>query len=141
MLEAVREGRLARGLSFPNPPVGAVLVTGGRVVARGHTQAPGRDHAEKDCLRRTGEVPPDAVLYVTLEPCPFFGKTAPCTTAIIGKGVRRVVVGIEDPDPRASGAGLRTLRRAGVEVTEGILSCVVREELSEYMRRFGGPGP
>lgn len=89
MLEAVLEGRLASRISFPNPPVGAVLVSGGEIVSRGHTQRPGEDHAEIDCLRKLDSqdsLPDNAVLYVTLEPCCFFGRTPPCTNAIIERG-------------------------------------------------------
>ena len=136
MLRAIYEGRLARRLSFPNPPVGAVLVADGEVLASGHTQPPGRDHAEKVCLRKVESVPEGAVLYVTLEPCSFFGKIGPCTTTIIEKGVRRVVVGVSDPDPRACGKGVHVLREAGVEVTVGVSTDLIREELDEYLRRF-----
>jgi pyrimidine deaminase RibD-like protein len=137
MLEAVREGRLARCLSFPNPPVGAVLVSGGEIVSKGHTQPPGGDHAEIDCLRKLDSLPADAALYVTLEPCCFFGRTPPCTTAIIEKGIRRVVVGIRDPDPRVSGRGIRFLRSAGIKITEGELDGLIREELAGYLQRCG----
>lgn len=135
MFNAVREGRLARTLSFPNPPVGALLVSGGKIVSKGHTQLPGRDHAEIDCLRKLDSLPDGAVLYVTLEPCCFFGRTPPCTTAIIEKGVRHVVVGIRDPNPRSSGRGIRLLRSSGIEVTEGVLADLIKRELAEYLRR------
>src|SRR5438876_802425 len=112
----------ARGLgrTFPNPPVGAVFVRGGRVVGEGfHTRA-GAPHAEIEALRGAGRRATGAVLYVTLEPCVHHGRTPPCVDALLPLGLERVVVAIADPDPRVRGRGLARLRRAGVPVVVGV---------------------
>jgi diaminohydroxyphosphoribosylaminopyrimidine deaminase/5-amino-6-(5-phosphoribosylamino)uracil reductase len=113
----------ARGLgrTSPNPVVGAVLVKAGRVLATGYHRRAGLDHAEVAALRRVGFQAPGADLYVTLEPCDHHGRTPPCTEAVIRAGVRRVVVGLRDPNPLVDGRGLRRLRRAGIAVEVGLL--------------------
>src|SRR5262249_7689990 len=94
MRVALNEAKKALGQTSPNPAVGAVLVVDNRILARGHHQGAGRDHAEVECLRRFGgPVPARATLYVTLEPCSTEGRTGPCTDAILQAGVRNVVVG------------------------------------------------
>lgn len=123
MLEALKEAKKARGQTSPNPAVGAVLVVGNRIVARGHHRGAGHEHAEIECLRNFGAgVPARATLYVTLEPCSTVGLTAPCTDAILRAGVRKVVVGAEDVNPRHHGRGIRRLRDSGIEVREGVLA-------------------
>lgn len=116
-------GLAARGLGrvWPNPAVGCVLAREGQVVGRGWTQPSGRPHAETEALRQAGVLAKDATAYVTLEPCSHHGKTPPCADALIEAGVRRVVVAVEDPDPRVSGAGLTKLRQAGIRVDVGLL--------------------
>ncbi|MBA4131368.1 MAG: bifunctional diaminohydroxyphosphoribosylaminopyrimidine deaminase/5-amino-6-(5-phosphoribosylamino)uracil reductase RibD [Hyphomicrobium sp.] len=115
----------ARGLgnAAPNPAVGAVIAdeATGEVIARGWTQPGGRPHAETEAIRRAGSRARGATLYVTLEPCAHFGKTPPCADAIVAAGVKRVVVGTGDPDPRTAGEGIAKLRTAGVNVTENVL--------------------
>lgn len=125
MGEAIAEARLAMGRTHPNPAVGAVVVQDDKIVARGHTRPPGGNHAEIEALEAyaaTG-LQPDAstTLLVTLEPCSTCGRTGPCTDAIIASGIRRVVVGAVDPNPRHAGRGLEILREAGVEVVPGVL--------------------
>jgi diaminohydroxyphosphoribosylaminopyrimidine deaminase/5-amino-6-(5-phosphoribosylamino)uracil reductase len=123
MRAALNEAKKALGQTSPNPAVGAVLVIDNRIVAKGHHQEAGRDHAEIECLRNFGApVPAGATLYVTLEPCSTAGRTAPCTDAIIKAGVRNIVVGATDVNPRHSGKGIVQLRNAGVTVREGILA-------------------
>jgi diaminohydroxyphosphoribosylaminopyrimidine deaminase/5-amino-6-(5-phosphoribosylamino)uracil reductase len=111
-------GLARRGLgnTWPNPAVGCVLVKDGVVVGRGWTQPGGRPHAETEALWRAGEAARGATAYVTLEPCSHHGRTPPCADALIQAGVARVVVAIEDPDPRVSGRGLAMLRAAGIAV-------------------------
>jgi diaminohydroxyphosphoribosylaminopyrimidine deaminase/5-amino-6-(5-phosphoribosylamino)uracil reductase len=122
MREAIREARKALGQTSPNPAVGAVLTSRGRIVARGYHRGAGHAHAEIECLRRVrGAVRLDATLYVTMEPCCTTGRTGACTEFIIGAGIRRVIVGAIDPNPLHNGKGLQKLRDAGVEVTSGIL--------------------
>ena len=123
MRAALNEAKKALGQTSPNPAVGAVLVLGNRIVARGHHRGAGRDHAEVECLRHFGaRVPARATLYVTLEPCSTEGRTAPCTDAILQAGVRNVVVGAIDVNPRHSGKGIVQLRNAGVRVRDGVLA-------------------
>ncbi|MFH1723921.1 MAG: bifunctional diaminohydroxyphosphoribosylaminopyrimidine deaminase/5-amino-6-(5-phosphoribosylamino)uracil reductase RibD [Elusimicrobiota bacterium] len=112
-----------RGLGrvSPNPMVGCVLVKGGRVVAEGWHRRFGGPHAEPDALRRAGARARGATVYINLEPCCYRGKTPPCTEALIRAGVRRVVAAMTDPNPKVSGKGLATLRRAGIAVTTGVL--------------------
>src|SRR6266487_6267787 len=123
MRTALHEAQKALGQTSPNPAVGAVLVINNRIVAKGHHREAGRDHAEIECLRDFGApVPARATLYVTLEPCSTAGRTAPCTDAIISAGIREVVVGAIDVNPRHSGKGIMQLRDVGVKVREGILA-------------------
>jgi diaminohydroxyphosphoribosylaminopyrimidine deaminase/5-amino-6-(5-phosphoribosylamino)uracil reductase len=123
MRAALNEAKKALGQTSPNPAVGAVLVVDNRIVAKGHHRGAGRDHAEVECLRNfAAPVPARATLYVTLEPCSTEGRTAPCTDAILQAGVRNVVVGAIDMNPRHSGKGIVQLRNAGVSVREGVLA-------------------
>lgn len=133
MRAALREAKKARGQTSPNPAVGAVLVIDNRIVAKGHHREAGRDHAEIECLRNFGApVPARATLYVTLEPCSTTGRTAPCTDAIISAGVKNVVVGAIDVNPRHSGRGVVQLRNGGVNVREGVLA----DECSRFNEGF-----
>lgn len=123
MREALREARKSIGQTSPNPAVGAVLILRNRVVARGHHRRAGLPHAEIECLRRfKRDVPKDAILYVTLEPCSSVGRTGACTDAIIQSGVKSVVIGTTDPNPRHRGRGLEILQNAGLEVRSGVLA-------------------
>lgn len=110
------------GWVSPNPMVGAVVVKNGKVIGDGYHQRYGGLHAERNALASCTESPQGATLYVTLEPCCHFGKTPPCTDAILESGIRRVVVGSVDPNPLVAGKGIQILRQNGIEVTEGILN-------------------
>ena len=122
MRAALSEAAKRLGMTSPNPAVGAVLIQRGRIIARGYHRQAGGDHAEVDCLRGVGgRVPADAILYVTLEPCSTRGRTAPCANYIIERGVRRVVIGAIDPNPRHRGRAIEVLRAAGVNVAVGVL--------------------
>ena len=123
MAIAARMAERGLGSSAPNPAVGALVVEpdSGIVLGRGWTQPGGRPHAEPEALARAGARAAGATLYVTLEPCSHVGQTPPCVDAIIAAGVKRVVCGIEDPDPRVAGRGLARLREAGIYVTRGVL--------------------
>jgi diaminohydroxyphosphoribosylaminopyrimidine deaminase/5-amino-6-(5-phosphoribosylamino)uracil reductase len=135
MARAVQLARRAVGRTSPTPPVGAVVVRGGRVVGEGWTRPAGGPHAEVVALRAAGKAARGATLYVTLEPCSHFGRTPPCARAVIDAGIRRVVAAVGDPNPRVRGRGLRALRAAGIAVDVGIGG---REagEVSEWFRHF-----
>jgi diaminohydroxyphosphoribosylaminopyrimidine deaminase/5-amino-6-(5-phosphoribosylamino)uracil reductase len=120
MRAALALARRGLGGVWPNPAVGCVIVKEGRVVGRGWTQPGGRPHGESEALRRAGEAACGATAYVTLEPCCHWGQTPPCADALIAAGVRRVLVALEDPDPRVAGEGLRRLCAAGLEVETGL---------------------
>ena len=133
MREALAEGKKAFPACLPNPPVGCVVVLSGEIIGRGHTQPPGAAHAEIVALDASHGDLQEATLFVTLEPCSFHGRTPACAEAIIARGMRRVVVGIIDPDPRNDGAGLMRLRSAGVEVQFGVLAEEAQTDLGPYL--------
>jgi diaminohydroxyphosphoribosylaminopyrimidine deaminase/5-amino-6-(5-phosphoribosylamino)uracil reductase len=110
----------AMGETFPNPLVGAVVVAEGKVVGEGYHLGPGRPHAEIEAIRTAGDLARGGELYLNLEPCCHYGKTPPCTVAIIEAGIKRVVFSIYDPDTRVRGKGAAALRAKGVEVRSGI---------------------
>jgi diaminohydroxyphosphoribosylaminopyrimidine deaminase / 5-amino-6-(5-phosphoribosylamino)uracil reductase len=122
MREALFEAQKGAGRTHPNPAVGAVIVAGGRVVARGWHKAAGAFHAEVEALREAKHATRGATLYVTLEPCSTQGRTPPCTEAIIRAGLERVVYGADDPNPKHSGRAKQILSDAGVEVCSGVLA-------------------
>ncbi|MEY2544019.1 MAG: diaminohydroxyphosphoribosylaminopyrimidine deaminase [Verrucomicrobiota bacterium] len=123
MRSALSEARKALGQTSPNPAVGAVLVIGNRIVARGHHRQAGCPHAEIECLQNfRRKVPKNATLYVTLEPCSTTGRTDACTDRIIRAGVKSVVIGATDPNPRHRGRGVQILRDAGIKVEASVLA-------------------
>jgi len=122
----------ALGRTSPNPAVGAVIVRGGRVIGEGFHRRAGLPHAEVEALQRVNGTVRGATLYVNLEPCAHHGRTPPCAEALIAAGLKRVVVGIVDPNPLVRGRGLRRLRQAGIAVTTGIL----REECERLNEDF-----
>jgi diaminohydroxyphosphoribosylaminopyrimidine deaminase/5-amino-6-(5-phosphoribosylamino)uracil reductase len=121
MRHALALAERALGTTAPNPAVGCVIVKDERVVGRGWTQPGGRPHAETMALVEAGEAARGATAYVTLEPCAHHGQTPPCANALVEAGIARVVVAVEDPDPRVSGKGIAMLWDAGVEVASGVL--------------------
>jgi diaminohydroxyphosphoribosylaminopyrimidine deaminase/5-amino-6-(5-phosphoribosylamino)uracil reductase len=129
MRAALREARRGLGHTSPNPAVGAVIVRGGRIVARGFHDAAGRPHAEIEALRglKNPRLATGATICVTLEPCSTHGRTPPCVEAIVAAKFARVVIGAIDPNPAHAGRGIELLRRAGIAVTVGILEEECRE--------------
>lgn len=130
MARAIEEAARARGRTSPNPMVGAVLVRDDAIIATGFHPGAGEAHAEVRALEAAEVDPAGSTLYVNLEPCCHHGRTPPCTEAIIEAGIERVVVAMEDPDPRVSGEGIRRLREAGVQVEVGVM----RDEAEELNR-------
>lgn len=133
MARALARARRASGHSFPNPPVGALLLRGGRVLGAGETRPVGGPHAEIVAIARArarhgAAALRGATLAVTLEPCCHHGRTPPCTDAILAAGIRRVWMGQLDPNPKVAGEGLRQLRRAGVELRVGVREAECREQ-------------
>ena len=113
--------RKAQGLTNPNPAVGAVIVRDGKIVGRGYHKRCGLPHAEINALTAAGSRAKGAALYVTLEPCDHFGRTPPCTDAIISSKIKRVVIGMKDPNPVNNGRGMKALNRAGIKMIAGVL--------------------
>src|SRR4029450_2390846 len=109
-------GRRGLGRTWPNPAVGPALLKDGVIGARGWTQPGGRPHAETEAVRRAGSAARGATLYVTLEPCSHYGKTAPCADAIISAGISRVVSALVDPNPEVAGAGHWRCAQGGIRV-------------------------
>lgn len=126
MAEALALARRGVGRTSPNPLVGAVIVRRGEVVGRGYHRRAGANHAEVVALSRAGVRAKGASLYVNLEPCCHHGRTPPCTDAILASGVRRVIVGMLDPNPLVNGKGIGRLRRAGIEVSTGLMAAECR---------------
>jgi len=136
MREALAQAAKSRGLTAPNPAVGAVMVQDGQVVATGRHECCGGPHAEAACLenaRTLGVDPAACAMYVTLEPCNHHGKTPPCTRAILAAGVKRVYIGCADPNPDVAGNGAAFLRERGVAVAMGLLERECRDMIADFL--------
>lgn len=131
MLRALELARKAEGYTSPNPMVGAVMVRDGHIVGEGFHQCAGAPHAEVEALREAGDAARGATLYVSLEPCNHYGRTPPCTDAIINAGITRVVFATSDPNPHVAGGGAHRLQQAGIEVISGVC-----EEQAQELNRF-----
>lgn len=138
---ACQLAKATQGQTSPNPVVGAVLVKEGQLIGSGVHLKAGTPHAEVHALNMAKDLAKGSTLYVTLEPCNHYGRTPPCTEAIIQSGVKKVVIGTLDPDERVSGHGIQRLRDAGVEVLVGVLQseCEQLNEAYFYHRRSGKP--
>ncbi|MGK7905393.1 MAG: bifunctional diaminohydroxyphosphoribosylaminopyrimidine deaminase/5-amino-6-(5-phosphoribosylamino)uracil reductase RibD [Hormoscilla sp.] len=143
MHRCIELARRAWGRTAPNPLVGCVIVKDGRIIGEGFHPQAGEPHAEVFALRDAGENAREATVYVNLEPCNHYGRTPPCTEALIAAGVKKVVVGMIDPDRRVSGRGIERLRAAGIEVLVGVEEDAC-QQLNEafihrilYQRPFG----
>ena len=121
MREALRLAAKGSGWTSPNPMVGAVVVRDGSIIGKGYHEKVGGPHAEVNALREAGSDARGATLYVTLEPCNHHGRTPPCTEAVLNAGISRVVVGMDDPNPRVAGGGTGRLRSQGLEVVSHVL--------------------
>ena len=138
MRAALAAARMGLGQTSPNPAVGAVLVINGKMVAKGHHQRAGLPHAEIECLGNfKSPIPKHSTLYVTLEPCSTTGRTGPCTREIVQAGVRRIVIGATDPNPRHAGRGIELLKEAGLDVDAGVLEkecSALNEAFNKWIR-------
>ncbi len=145
MRMALAMGRRTRGITWPNPSIGAVIVADHDgvpvVVGRGATAPSGRPHAEVVALTQAGEKARGATAYVTLEPCAHWGRTGPCALALSQAGVARVVIGTSDANPRVADKGAAMLREAGVEVVRGVLGAECRAASIGHFRRFAEGRP
>ncbi len=141
MDRAVARAEHSRLVSPPNPWVGAVVVAEDGTSFEGSTRRPGANHAEREAIGAAGHRAAGATLYVTLEPCAHHGRTPPCVEAVLDAGIARVVIAVEDPDPKVAGKGVERLRREGVEVVVGPGREVVEQQLAPYLtqRRTGRP--
>lgn len=133
MREALIEGRKARVICGDNPPVGCVLVCDGEIIARGHTNEPGKPHAEAMALAKLQEKLRDITAFVTLEPCSFHGRTPSCADALVEYGITKLYVGLIDPDSRNNGAGIRIAENAGIKVNIGMLSDEIFQDIGSFL--------
>jgi len=134
MGQALSLARLALGQASPNPAVGAVVIKKGTVVGQGYTQPPGSHHAEVLALKQAGEAARGGVMYVTLEPCAHYGRTPPCTEAIISAGIRGVHMAMLDPNPVVSGRGKDELEQNGIKTYLGEDAEAAREINEAYIK-------
>lgn len=135
MRQALRQARRGVGRTSPNPPVGAVVVAAhGAVVGRGFHRRAGMPHAEVEALGAAGNAARGGTLVVTLEPCAHHGRTPPCTDAILAAGVRRVVIGVSDPNPHVSGGGAQRLAAAGIDVKAGVLETACADLIAPFSK-------
>ena len=130
---ALAEGRRALPVCLPNPPVGCVLVRDNEVIASGHTQPPGFNHAEAMALRNVASGLSNVTAFVTLEPCSFVGRTPSCAMTLVERKIWRVVIATLDPDPRNAGRGVDLLRAGGVIVAVGLLEQEALTDLGAYL--------
>jgi pyrimidine deaminase RibD-like protein len=133
MYLAQLEGRRALPDCLPNPPAGCVIVNDGEVVASGYTGAPGKMHAEAKALSHVEEDLSSHLVFVTLEPCSFYGRTPACANALIRRRPGHIYVGCIDPDIRNNGRGIGMIRNAGLSVTVGILQAQIQSDLYRYL--------
>lgn len=134
MRRAIEAAAAVRSATSPNPWVGCVVLAADGSTFEGATAPPGGPHAEIAALTAAGDAAAGSTLVTTLEPCPHPGRTPPCVDAIVAAGVRRVVVGIQDPDPNVQGRGAAALRDRGIEVEVGVEAEAIRRQLAPYLK-------
>ncbi|MBF0288044.1 MAG: riboflavin biosynthesis protein RibD [SAR324 cluster bacterium] len=139
MKKAIELGMQVKGLTGDNPNVGCVIVMENHIIGEGNTRPPGGPHAEISAFLDAelhNQPVEGAILYSTVEPCSFFGRTPPCTSAIIQKQIKQVVIGIRDPHPSVSGEGVRLLKATGIDVVEDVCQEEVRGYLAEWLKSY-----
>ena len=135
MTEALRQAKRGLGRISPNPAVGAVIVRDGKIIASGYHKRAGDNHAEIEALAKIGgKARENDTLYVSLEPCNHYGRTPPCTKAILRSGIRKVVVGMRDPNQKVSGGGCEFLAERGIEVRTGVLESKCKKLNEAYLK-------
>jgi diaminohydroxyphosphoribosylaminopyrimidine deaminase/5-amino-6-(5-phosphoribosylamino)uracil reductase len=134
MERAISLAKLALGQVSPNPAVGSVIVKDDKIIGQGYTQPPGSSHAEIMALKEAGEQAKGATMYVTLEPCCHYGRTPPCTQAIITAGIKEVHAAMLDPNPMVSGKGLKELENAGIKISNGKHTTDALEVVESYVK-------
>ncbi|MEK7332084.1 MAG: bifunctional diaminohydroxyphosphoribosylaminopyrimidine deaminase/5-amino-6-(5-phosphoribosylamino)uracil reductase RibD, partial [Nitrospirota bacterium] len=135
MKKVLRLAAKAAGMTSPNPMVGAVLVKNGKLIAEDYHRKPGTPHAEALVIQKAGEKARAATLYVNLEPCCHTDKrTPPCTKAIINAGIKKVVIGMKDPNPKVAGKGIEELEKAGIKIISGILEEKAKKLNEAYIK-------
>lgn len=141
MLRAIELAERARGDTRPNPMVGAVVVRGGEIVGEGYHEHAGAPHAEVVALRQAGELARGSTLVVTMEPCNHYGRTPPCTEAIIETGVAKVVMGIPDPNPLNMVGGAMRLKDAGIDIDIGLLAERITKQNEVFLKHISTGRP
>ncbi|GAB6100695.1 bifunctional diaminohydroxyphosphoribosylaminopyrimidine deaminase/5-amino-6-(5-phosphoribosylamino)uracil reductase RibD [Halanaerocella petrolearia] len=134
MKQALKLAKRAKGRTSPNPLVGALIVKDGEIIGQGYHHYAGGAHAEINALDNADKDISGATLYVTLEPCSHYGKTPPCSKAIIEAKIERVVIAMKDPNPKVAGAGIKMLREAGIKVEVGVLSDKAKELNERFIK-------
>jgi diaminohydroxyphosphoribosylaminopyrimidine deaminase/5-amino-6-(5-phosphoribosylamino)uracil reductase len=135
MQRCLELARRALGRTAPNPLVGSVIVRDGEIVGEGFHPAAGQPHAEVFALQQAGDRAQGATLYVNLEPCNHYGRTPPCSEALVAAGLSRVVIGMVDPNPRVCGGGITRLQQAGIEVVVGVEEVACKELNEAFIHR------
>lgn len=134
MQEALSLSLKAKGMTFPNPLVGALVVAGARIIGKGYHRKAGLAHAEIEALEDAGKQAKGASLYVTLEPCTHYGRTPPCVDKILEAGIKKVFIGITDPNPLNNGKGIKLLQEHGVAVRAGFLEDELRKVNQPFIK-------
>ncbi len=141
MREAIRLAVKGKGMTAPNPMVGAVIVKNGKVLGKGYHHKAGLAHAEIDAIRNTPGSVRRSTIYITLEPCTIHGKTPPCVDALIKHGFKEVVIGANDPNPEVNGKGIRLLKRAGIKVRNGLFAEKITEQNEIFFKHIRARRP
>ena len=134
MHAAICLAKIAQGRAHPNPIVGAVIVKNRKIIGKGYHKRYGLPHAEINAIKDAGKSAKGGVLYVTLEPCDHFGHTPPCTAAIIRSGIRKVVIGMKDPNPINNGRGILKLTDNGIAAVVGVLEDEAKSINAPYIK-------
>ena len=137
MLRAIELARKAKGNTFPNPLVGAIVVKKGKVIADGYHKKAGTPHAEIVALKKAKRKAKGANLYVNLEPCAHYGRTPPCVDSIIRSGIKKVYVAMKDPNSLVNGKGLNLLRKNGIKIKTGICRSEAKKLNAIYIKSMG----